>query len=209
MFCPECRAEYRAGFKTCSDCHVDLVDELPAASAVAATASDANLQQVWNGASQEDCVMYCTELREAQIPYQVIQHHQQVVKRVEDSYRIGVAPEFFERAKKIIEVGLDDSTDPEMNPDVEPAAQDDKSPTDVDDEHLDWKDEAPTDAVVEVASQPSRDAADLMVIALRENDIESRITVLPDGARKIFVTPDDESRAREIIHEVESGDPPE
>jgi len=209
MFCPECRAEYRAGFKTCSDCHVDLVDELPAASAVAATASDANLQQVWNGASQEDCVMYCTELREAQIPYQVIQHHQQVVKRVEDSYRIGVAPEFFERAKKIIEVGLDDSTDPEMNPDVEPAAQDDKSPTDVDDEHLDWKDEAPTDAVVEVASQPSRDAADLMVIALRENDIESRITVLPDCARKIFVTPDDESRAREIIREVESGDPPE
>jgi hypothetical protein len=209
MFCPECRAEYRAGFKTCSDCHVDLVDELPAASAVAVTASDANLQQVWNGASQEDCVMYCTELREAQIPYQVIQHHQQVVKRVEDSYRIGVAPEFFERAKKIIEVGLDDSTDPEMNPDAEPAAQDDKSPTDVDDEHLDWKDEAPTDAVVEVASQPSRDAADLMVIALRENDIESRITVLPDGARKIFVTPDDESRAREIIREVESGDPPE
>ena len=48
-----------------------------------------------------------------------------------------------------------------------------------------------------------------MVMALRESDIESRVTVLPDGIRKIFVTPDDESRAREIIREVESGDPPE
>lgn len=27
MFCPECRAEYRAGFTRCSDCDVDLVQE--------------------------------------------------------------------------------------------------------------------------------------------------------------------------------------
>jgi hypothetical protein len=29
MFCPRCRAEYRAGFHRCSDCDVELVDELP------------------------------------------------------------------------------------------------------------------------------------------------------------------------------------
>jgi hypothetical protein len=28
MFCPECRAEYREGFYTCSDCGVSLVSEL-------------------------------------------------------------------------------------------------------------------------------------------------------------------------------------
>ena len=28
MFCPKCRAEYREGFHTCSDCNIDLVDEL-------------------------------------------------------------------------------------------------------------------------------------------------------------------------------------
>jgi len=28
MFCPECRAEYRAGFTRCSDCGLDLVQEL-------------------------------------------------------------------------------------------------------------------------------------------------------------------------------------
>ena len=29
MFCPKCKAEYRAGFYTCSDCALPLVDELP------------------------------------------------------------------------------------------------------------------------------------------------------------------------------------
>ena len=29
MFCPECRAEYREGFNKCSDCNVDLVEQLP------------------------------------------------------------------------------------------------------------------------------------------------------------------------------------
>ncbi len=29
MFCPKCRAEYREGFFTCSDCHIDLVGTIP------------------------------------------------------------------------------------------------------------------------------------------------------------------------------------
>ena len=32
MFCPQCRAEYRAGFTRCSDCDVDLVHDLPVLS---------------------------------------------------------------------------------------------------------------------------------------------------------------------------------
>ena len=30
MFCPQCKAEYRAGFTKCSDCDVELVNQLPA-----------------------------------------------------------------------------------------------------------------------------------------------------------------------------------
>lgn len=30
MFCPHCKAEYRAGFTMCSDCGVELIDRLPA-----------------------------------------------------------------------------------------------------------------------------------------------------------------------------------
>ena len=29
MFCPQCKAEYRAGFARCSDCDVELVQQLP------------------------------------------------------------------------------------------------------------------------------------------------------------------------------------
>src|SRR5664279_262356 len=29
MFCPECRAKYRSGFSRCSDCNVELVQEIP------------------------------------------------------------------------------------------------------------------------------------------------------------------------------------
>jgi hypothetical protein len=29
MFCPKCKAEYREGFDTCSDCNVKLVKYLP------------------------------------------------------------------------------------------------------------------------------------------------------------------------------------
>ena len=32
MFCPRCKAEYRVGFLTCSDCDIALVDQLPADS---------------------------------------------------------------------------------------------------------------------------------------------------------------------------------
>jgi len=29
MFCPQCRSEYRPGFRRCKDCDLDLVDVLP------------------------------------------------------------------------------------------------------------------------------------------------------------------------------------
>ena len=29
MFCPNCKAEYREGFKLCSDCNLPLVDKFP------------------------------------------------------------------------------------------------------------------------------------------------------------------------------------
>ena len=34
MFCPQCKAEYRVGFTRCSDCDVELVDNLPVATPV-------------------------------------------------------------------------------------------------------------------------------------------------------------------------------
>lgn len=43
--------------------------------------------------------------------------------------------------------------------------------------------------------------------SLRENNIYSRTDVLEDGSRKVFVMPNDEARAREIVHEIKDATP--
>jgi len=40
MYCPKCRAEYAAGVTRCVDCHVDLVEVLPAAKPACCDATD-------------------------------------------------------------------------------------------------------------------------------------------------------------------------
>lgn len=37
MFCPECKAEYQLGFTRCSDCQVELVEELKETDSVEAS----------------------------------------------------------------------------------------------------------------------------------------------------------------------------
>ena len=211
MFCPECKAEYRPGFTFCSDCQTNLVETLPEPSDVSTNKlQDADLREVWVGRSQEQCVAYCAELRAVEIPYHVIQHERTYFKDTEGNFRIGVLPKFLDEAKKIINgEALDDSNDPESNPEVELQAQDDKAPMGADDQHRNWTDEIPDDATIEVASVKDRNLAEMIVLALRKNDIESRLVVLSDGSRKILVAPEDESWAREIVREIDTDIPPE
>ena len=66
-YCPRCRAEYRPGFEICTDCGLDLVDELPpegqAAPEPAAGESQQDLEalQSWVGT---DPVAVLTTLNE-------------------------------------------------------------------------------------------------------------------------------------------------
>lgn len=204
MFCPQCQAEYRPGFTRCSDCGLDLVSDLPDADADPNTPNtDDDFREVWAGDNQDRCVFFCLALKEAGIAYHVDQNRNAVLNRDNTGkFTISVPSESYDQAKKAIDDDVSDS-------DVALPAQDDRPSTDVDDEHRDWKDESPDDATVEVATETTRDAADLLLLALRENDIESRIAIQPDGSRKLFVTLQDAARSHEIVREVQSGDPPE
>lgn len=75
MYCPKCKAEYRPGFTRCSDCFVDLVDELaaeePEEEQSAPLWPDAeSFSELWRG---EDTVLHgrlLAELKRAGISYE-------------------------------------------------------------------------------------------------------------------------------------------
>lgn len=83
------------------------------------------------------------------------------------------------------------------------AAQDDESLADAGRE--DWE---PDDATIEVWSSAESYLGEFIAQALQENQIHSRFDQRK-GQYAIFVMPDDEKRAREIVREIVEGVPPE
>ncbi len=72
-------------------------------------------------------------------------------------------------------------------------------------EGTDW---FPEDASVRVWSTKNDEPSDFLVAALHENSIRCRLDK-NGGRAELFVLPEDEVRAREIIREVVDGTPPE
>jgi hypothetical protein len=67
----------------------------------------------------------------------------------------------------------------------------------------------PEDAVVEILSKKREDESSIVELSLDTNLIRFRSELQDDGTVKLFVLPEDESRAREIVREIEEGKPPE
>jgi hypothetical protein len=62
MFCPLCKAEYRQGFSTCSDCHIPLVATQQEAAAVA-------VDRLWTGDDRKKFERILNALLDAGIPF--------------------------------------------------------------------------------------------------------------------------------------------
>jgi hypothetical protein len=213
MFCPECRAEYRAGFTHCSDCDVDLVESLPESDGKPdSNELDPEFKEVWSGDKQDDCVSICSELREAKIPFHVLQGRSQFFKDVDLDFKIGVPAEFFDRAKELIakddgsQTGFQD--DDEMQKAMELPVEDEVGATENAPRNSRAGKWFPEEATVEVWSEDTLNQTSMIEACLTENSIHSRTDVLENGAQKIFVRPEDEAQAREIVHEVVDGVPP-
>lgn len=67
MYCPECGVEYRAGFTECADCHVGLVEQLPAPAE--APSPDLELVRVLEGNNQIAAAVAKMFLEQAGIPF--------------------------------------------------------------------------------------------------------------------------------------------
>jgi hypothetical protein len=113
MFCPLCKAEYRQGFSTCSDCRIPLVgteDE----------ARHTDVDQLWKGDEHSQFDRVIAALNDAGIPFQSKEMLRPRVKlkfssiplslRSSFQYEIWVLHGDLERANKSID-GLFDDVD--------------------------------------------------------------------------------------------------
>jgi hypothetical protein len=210
MICPRCKIEYIDGVTRCAECDVDLVESLaePGGDALG-LASDADLRSVWSGEDQELCAGICARLKEAGVPFRTSERVKEFLTNLGQHFEIGVAPEDFDRAKGIVGRDFPDSTDEADDlSGLELPAEDDGAEHVVTDEGWDPENWHPEDADREIWNGGTQEQAVMIEASLRENNIHARIDDLDDGPRKIFVTREDELRAKEIVREIDEAAPP-
>jgi hypothetical protein len=168
-------------------------------------------RQIWDGDSETDCVEVCRDLQKAGIEYRTTQHQVSRTSRmgVEWKFKVYVLNLDYQSAKRALGLGEQTKGDDSV------FEMEEKTATDSDFNHdykarsrayLNyWDSEL---ATVEVGSQPPTDESSMVELSLTENLIHYRVKHLKNGARKYFVHAEDEARAREIIREIKTGDPP-
>ena len=163
------------------------------------------------GDNQETCVALCLQLRDAGIRYQVTKGMKSRSTRMNVTwkYELAVSSEDEKKAKELLELPetlVEESSElteededqallelPEGDESTPGAASKGSS-------YLGpWN---PEDATVEVFAETPTFESGLIEMSLKENQIRARIVVQEDGLKKVFVFPEDEPAAREIIREI-------
>jgi len=129
MICPQCKAEYRAGFTRCADCDVDLVWELPKHAIemrqtgedgeyrVAGAPGDPNEDpfcSFWKGDDPRVHAELCEVLDEAGIPHNTVYRRDHLFNlRNYAAFEVGVPFSMYERAGNVVKeaYGTDDVED--------------------------------------------------------------------------------------------------
>ena len=129
MFCPHCKAEYRAGFTHCADCDVDLVWELPKNAIemrqtgedgeyrVAGGPGDPNEDpfcSFWKGDDPRVHAELCGVLEEAGIPHNTVHRRDHLFNlRNYAAFEVGVPFSMYERAENVVKeaYGTDEVSD--------------------------------------------------------------------------------------------------
>jgi len=226
MFCPKCKAEYRAGFTECSDCGERLVERLDASVAANRARSTGGPELLWSGTDAGMSELIIGELDQAGIP-----HHSQMRD-------VGLLPGLSQPVTAIFIPAIhhdaahaalqaarrESESDTQMGAQTpgETASSSEAGSAGTSDEMLDANDETDRadlaedndaenydadQATAEVWFGDDADTKDMLIASLRENGIESEVA--GNGEFRIRVMPSAESRAREIIHEVIDATPPQ
>lgn len=169
------------------------------------------LQLFWTGDSETDCVEICRDLMSAGVEYRVSQEPVGLSGRLGVTWRfqIGVPRSQFELAKQAAGWAVEKEPD---DPGLE-LNEDSAITTEIEHDHgrsatAYLKRWSPEDATIEIGSQRASDKSSIIELSLGENLIRYRMDQEKTGARKYFVLPEDEARAREILRQIQKGEPP-
>jgi len=168
---------------------------------------------IWDGDSQTDCVEICRELKQAGIEYKVAQQprSRSIGMGVNWRFQVSVPDYNYESARAALGLsaaGDDDVEDqtfeiPESIGPIRKSSQPEEESKAAGSYLKRWR---PENATVEVWSQVVLDT--IVEMALRENLIHYRLQRTENGTFKLFVLLEDAPRAREIVREIEKGEPP-
>ena len=216
MFCPVCKAEYRAGYVRCSDCGVDLVEKLDTIQSPAETGGgddDTAYELLWAGIDPRIFQEYRYALQAEQISFQERPPGSPLLyQSLRPPMEIWTHRRDHGAVDKVRRQLLGEEDEPaaesteraESDGDAEDSAKYSESsvPDDIVEEF------SPEDASAEVWSGEDEQMKDVLIMCLRGNGIGSVVDDA-DGKSRIRVLPSMEARAREVIREVVEATPPE
>jgi len=207
MYCPVCKAEYRAGIRECADCHVALVAKLPEEGTPSAYAV------VWKGENAAFATELVEELGSAGIesvavPLDVLARNRRdffdVAEKPLFGSAVSVRTRDYKAAVRIKERLL--AQEPgEDEGGLEERAEVPGVAARVPEMPLDWD---PASATLELWR--GEDTATLKFVedALHGVGIPTRQDAVGGGATVLFVRPEDVERGGEVVKEVLEARPP-
>jgi len=228
MICPQCKAEYRRGFAVCADCDVPLVEStaVTRASAVEngppADPGDPNEDpfcSFWKGTDLRVCTEICGVLDESGIPHKTIRRQDHMFNlNNQVPYEVGVPASLYEKAELAVKDAF--GTDSEGAEDAVYEWRQKKLLPDAPEYRETTQKEATysggpglagayaEDATALVWQGEDRDTREMIAMSLPENNIFSRWEEQGTAA-EVYVLPEEEERAKEIVREILEGQAPE
>lgn len=230
MYCPLCRAEYRPGFTTCSDCDVALVPDPPPDPFDRPSKDGRSFAPVWTGDDPGKHAEICEALDLQEIPTRTLRREDHLFNpTAHAAYEVYVPVELITAAREAIHQATPEEEDSEELSDsdiLEIPAEDGPAydgDSDYGSENEAERSEAstfyPEDATAEVWAGDDSDLAAMIGSSLRENGIPHRSDEadIPNpedpseeiSATRLFVLPQDSDRAHAIVQQILNAIPPE
>jgi hypothetical protein len=219
MFCPNCKAEYLAGVKWCSDCDVALVDSLEESGGAGkgqakGEGEELRLLPVWSGDDPSEFAAVKAALEKAEIPFlDESREGYFLFPSFLSKLQVRVSSADLDRADRVVREALEapateESAGSGKNVAATPHAagaaegEEEEVATEYPPEEPDEKEE-----ITEVWQGDDESTAAAIVACFQENGIASR-KVSGENFWRLLVRPQDEARAKEIAREVVEGTPP-